>query len=288
MLVSTSSSGPNPEVGGGQLDQRQRVAQRDREQPIGGAGGQRAAGVPGDHFGRRLAVEAFERERGEVVAVGARRDHDRHRVGEQAARREQDRAQRGLVQPLRVVDRDQHGTLLGERGEQGERRRADQEPLAADARGQPERRAQRRRLWLRQGVDPVERRAQQRVQARERDLRLGLDPARPQHEHPLRTLDGVLQQRRLAHPGPAGEHERLAGPQPRGGQELLDAGELRVSPDQHGGIVCGLDAPVGIQPRRETASAAPSGDQTGSLRLGIGSTSRRSRPSGPAATSPSP
>ena len=142
---------------------------------------------------------------------------------------------------------------------------ADQEALAADARRQPERRAQRRRLRLRQLVEPVERRPQQRVQAGERDLRLGLDPARPQHEHALRALDGVLEQRRLADPGRAGEHERLARAQPRGGQQLLDAGELGVSPDQHGAILSGWRRPIAY-PRRVTASAVPSGDQTGGLR----------------------
>ena len=86
-------------------------------------------------------------------------------------------------------------------------------------------------------VEAVEGRAQQRVEAGERELGLGLDALGLQHRHAARLLDGVPQQRGLADPGLARDHEDPARPEPGLGQQLAEAGELRSSPDQHGAIL---------------------------------------------------
>ena len=80
----------------GELDQRERVAERRRERPVGGTGRQRPRRVVLEHGGGGLAIEPSEHERrqalGEPVA-GPRGDQQRERVREHAAGGEQDRAE---------------------------------------------------------------------------------------------------------------------------------------------------------------------------------------------------
>ena len=232
-------------VSGGELDQRERVAERDLEDPVGVAGREGLAGVLLEDRRGGVAVEASQDDRVEALrqlVAGPRRDQQRDRVGEQAPGGEQDRPERRLVDPLGVVDRHEQRALLGAQREQAQRRDADQEAVAVRAGREAQRAFQRRGLRLGQLADPVQRGPQQRVQAGERDLGLGLDPARSEHGHLARVLDGVLEQRRLPDPGLARDHEHLARAEPGGREQLLDASQLLAAPDHHVAILCARSA----------------------------------------------
>ena len=230
---------PQPRRLGGELGQRERVAAGRRVQPVGGVGGDRAPGPGGEQLARGARRQALERELVEprVVERGGharahRDDHD-DRVGQQPPGGEQQRGGRRPVEPLGVVDEHDDGPLLGDRAEHAEGGRADQVPLRRRVVGEPERRAQRGGLRARQPLDRVQHRPQQLVQPGPRELELGVDPARAQHERAAGGRRRVLEQRRLADPGLAADHQHAAGSPAPAREELLDPRPLCLAPDEH-------------------------------------------------------
>ena len=120
----------------------------------------------------------------------------------QAAGDEAEHLRRFGIEPVRVIDDAQQRLCLSRPGKHRERRQSHQEPLRRRpcflAESNPQRAALRRRqiVQLRQARD------QQLVQATElhADLRLHTgDAANPKIR---RSFDGVMEQRRLADPGP--------------------------------------------------------------------------------------
>jgi hypothetical protein len=159
--------------GGDQLQQGQRIAPGLGEHVRPQVGRYRVRSL-GQQPVRGVIVQAgeaqFRQAGGEElgrVLVPRGEDHgDRLRV--QPTGGEQQRMRRTVVQPVRVVDQAQQRPVLGQLRQQGQHRQSDQEPVAALAGVQPERRPQRPFLPSRQGVDAVEARPEQQVQARER------------------------------------------------------------------------------------------------------------------------
>jgi hypothetical protein len=125
-----------------------------------------------------LAAEAADPDGRQIRAVEQRglaltnSDQNRDRISHQPSDGEPHRLGAGAVEPLGVVDQHRDRALLGVRGEQTERCRADREPLLGPGRPERERALERDRLRLRDAVEHPERRAQQFEQRRERDLRL--------------------------------------------------------------------------------------------------------------------
>ena len=180
----------------GRRPRRRRPAPRARAARAGcrrslRGGGRRAGVVPrrAQQGARGRAVEPAEREDRQIAAVeqrrlaGAHGEHDGDGIGEQPPQREAQRVGARVVEPVRVVDEHERRRDLRLRGEQAQRRRADGEAVAAAARPQRQRPAERRRLGPRDLRELAERRAQQLEQAGERHRRLGLHAARPQHPH---------------------------------------------------------------------------------------------------------
>ena len=96
-------------------------------------------------------------------------------------------------------------------------------------------RAERLGLRRRDRVEVLEDRAQQLEQPAERDLLLGVDPGGPQHTHPCVGDRGrrVLEERALADPRLAGQHERAALADARGSDQRRDDLALALAADQH-------------------------------------------------------
>ena len=248
----------------GKLQERQRVAPRLREYPV--------AHLPVDGEPHRRAQQCASvavqqpahlelRQVPQLLAGHARREHEPHRLGQQAAGHEAERQRRGLVQPLRVVDDAQQGTFLRGLGQQAEHGQADQEPIRRRPRGQAEDRPQRVTLRAGQPVDTIEQRYAQLVQARERQLHLGLDPDGPLDGQVRRRCDQVLQQRRLPDPRLAANHQRPT----RAPADVLDQAVQQsalVSPTEKAHR--GLDSPTPAPHRTRSVdsfSASPRGSQ---------------------------
>ena len=123
---------------------------------------------------------------------------------------EAQRLERRLVEPLEVVDHAQHRALLRGEREQPEQRGADRQARLRRRGLELERSVERRRLGGGQPVAQPEHRLAQLGQPGERQLRLALQPARAQHGHAVGALDRRAQQRRLADPGLAAQHEHVA------------------------------------------------------------------------------
>ena len=177
------------------------------------------------------SVEPGAVDRG-VHARAHREDHD-DRVGQQPPGGEQQGGGRRPVEPLGVVDDHDDGPLLGDRAEQTERGGADQVALRGRVVGEPERRAQRGGLRAREPVDGVEHGPQELVQPGPRELELGVDPPGAEHERAAGDRRRVLEQRRLADPGLAPEHQHAAGSPLPAREELFDPRPLCLASDEH-------------------------------------------------------
>ena len=243
--VVADRAGPQPRRLGGELDERERVAAGRGVQPAGRVGRDGPRGVRREQLPRGLGGESRQHELLEPDAVDRRRLARAHgqqhgdRVGEQPPRGERERRRRRPVEPLHVVGEDDDGALLRQRREQAERRRTDEVGLARGGRCEPERGLERRPLRSRQTAELAEHGAQQLVQPGEGDLDLRLDAAHAQHRGSARRRGRVLEQRRLADPGLAAQHEHPAHAGPGLCDEPLDALALGRAPQQHGAILSG-------------------------------------------------
>ena len=92
---------------------------------------------------------------------------------------------------------------------------------------------QRRALGWRQVIGAAEDRPQELVQAGEGQVRLGLHAGRAQDGHPagLRARGGLREQRGLADPGLAADHQRATAVR-HALDELGDQGELAVTAEE--------------------------------------------------------
>ena len=240
---SPTGPGAQPWRLGRELDERERVAAGGGMQPARGVGRDRPRGMRGEQRACRLGGEACKHQLLEPGAVDRRRLARAHgqqhgdRIGEQAPRGERQRRRRGPVDPLHVVGEDDDRPLLRERRQQAERRRADEMGLGRGGRREPERGLERDALRAGQAPELAEHRAQQLVQPAECDLDLRLDAAHAQHGGGARHRGGVLEQRRLADPRLAAQHEHPARALAAPRHQRLDAPALRRAPQQHGAIL---------------------------------------------------
>ena len=137
-----------------------------------------------------------------------------------------------LVHPLGVVDDAQQRPLLGDLGEQAQRREADEEPVRRVARALAEHDLERLALRSRKLRQPIEHRHAQLVQAGEGELHLRLDACRAQDGHRRCGRDQVLQQRGLADSGFTAQHQRPALAALDRGDEAVELHALPGSPSQ--------------------------------------------------------
>ena len=157
------------------------------------------------------------------------------RLGQQPARHERQRLRRRAVQPLGVVDQADQRLLAPDLGQQPEQRQADQEAIRRRARAQAERGAQRVALRAGQGVEPVEHRRAQLLQRGERQPGLRLHARGARHLAVGRPLGHVGQQRRLADPRLAPQHQRPALAGAHRVQQPVERLALAVTAQEHQG-----------------------------------------------------
>ena len=168
----------------------------------------------------------------ERVVDLARGEHERDLLRQQAASDERERPRRGIVQPMRVIDDSQERPLLGGLSQQAEDRQSNQERVWRGASDESERDAKRVVLGLRQTFQEVETRVAQLVNRCERELHLRLHPGRPRDPKLARSLDRVLEQRRLADARFAIHHQHAAAPPAHAVQQPVEHLALAFPADQ--------------------------------------------------------
>ncbi len=156
-----------------------------------------------------------------------------HRVGQQPAAGERQRLGGRPVEQVGVVDDQPERAVLAPPDQQAEHRGPDRQPVRDRAGPQCQRDAEGLRLRRRQPVEVGGGRPEQLGQPTERHVPLGLRAGRPQQRCPGGDRGRVLQQRRLADPGLAGEHEHAAAAEPGAGDDRVDGLPLGVPPDEH-------------------------------------------------------
>ena len=181
------------------------------------------------------------RRRADRLAA-ARREQQHDALLLQPAGDEHERLARRRVEPRRVVDRHEHGRALADRGQQAERRGVEREAVAGHRRPERERARERRPLRRRQRAQLGHDGAEQVGEAGERELGLGLDAARAQHRHPVGGGDRVVEQRALADPRLAADHERGARSRVRPREQLRQAGPLCIAAEQHVAAILGFSS----------------------------------------------
>ena len=110
-----------------------------------------------------------------VAAARPRGAHERDPLGEEPAGDEAEDLRRGVVEPLRVVDDADERLLLGDLGEQRQRREPDQEAVGCRRRAQPEHRRERVALRAGQPLEVLQHRRAELVQPAVGELHLRLD-----------------------------------------------------------------------------------------------------------------
>jgi hypothetical protein len=193
------------------LEQRERVCLLERRDVVLG----QATGLE-----RALLAQPQRREERDLLAA-------------EPARGEGDRLCRGTVEPVRVVDEHEQRLLRRRLREQRQGRRRRREAVVLVRGTQCERGLERFGLVRGQPVGELEHRPEERVQPGVRELRLGLDAGDRQHAHVGSGLARVLEQRALADPRLAREHEHAAATPPRVLQRRVHDRTLAAAPDQH-------------------------------------------------------
>ncbi len=229
------------ELGGGhparQLQQRQRVAARLGDQPLGHT---RVQPARDDRLQQRAGVVVAEPvqpllgQAGQRVARPAHGEHDRHRLGEQPPRDEPEHLPGRPVEPLVIVDQAQQRPRLGDVGQQRERGQADQEAVGRRPGGEPQRDPQRVALRGRECVEAIQQRHAELMQPGERQLHLGLHAGHLDHAEVVCLLDGVARQRGLADACVAPQHEDAAPAPARVLEQTLEYRPLVRSALQRG------------------------------------------------------
>ena len=168
---------------------------------------------------------------------------------------------RRRVDPLQIVERDQHGPALGKRSQHVEKREADRAMVRRlnSRLGQQKRDLERAASQRRQrSCHIVEDRGDQIGKGGEGERGLGLDASVHENEtrRPLRVIDPVLPEHRLADPRLAGEDERTRA-QLGVPEERLDRVQLLLPPD---------DSRRHQAPTLSTPTARPARERIPSLR----------------------
>ena len=167
-----------------------------------------------------------------LVADLADREHQRDRLGIQAARDERQRLRRRAVEPLRIVDDAQQRPVPCRLGAQAEHREADEESIRRVAGAEAEGRAQRLALGAGQRVQVVQQRRAELLQPGVRELHLGLGARRSDDAASGRRVHQILQQRGLADPCLAAQHEHRAPARAQASQQLIQRFALATPPEQ--------------------------------------------------------
>jgi hypothetical protein len=186
-----------------QLQQRQRIPARLRHDPRAHPLVQGNLQHRGQQRARIAISQTLDdelREPRQLFARFARREDQRHRLGQQAPGHKRECLRRSTIKPLRVVDDAQERLLAGRLRQQTQEREPDEESIRRVCRPQPERHAKGLALRARQPLQPIHHRCAQLLKGRERELHLPLDADRPRDTEAQRRRDRVPQQRRLAHP----------------------------------------------------------------------------------------
>jgi hypothetical protein len=167
-----------------QLQDRQRIAARLRDEPVADALVEPARDDGREQGARVLLGEPSERELRQAHQLALIRrlahcEHDRHRLRQQPSRDEAEDLTRGGIEPLGVIDETQQRPLRGDLGQQAERGEGDQEAVGGSTGSQAQRDTEGGLLRLGKRAEPAEHRSAELMQSRERQLHLGLDPGDP-------------------------------------------------------------------------------------------------------------
>ena len=218
-----------------QLQQRQRVSPGLGDDPVPHSRVQRPGQRRIQQRPRIVLTQALDHELRHPRHMArrvARREDQAHRFCLQAARREPQRLRGGVIEPLLVIDQADQRLLPGCLGQQAQHGQADQEPVRGGPGAEPERGLQRLTLRTRQPVQVSQQRLAQLLQPGKCQLHLGLDARGTDHPAARRVPRGVVQQRALAHPRLAGQHQRLALARPDRADQPVEEAELAGSAPQ--------------------------------------------------------
>ena len=199
------------------------------------------------------------------TAPRARSQTDQHGdvVGVEPPKRERERRRRRVVQPLGVVDHEQERRVACVRRQQAQRRGADREPIALRRRAHRQRALERPPLAIGKIADRIQERPADVEQRAKRHRRLRLDTDHPDHPHPVRARDGVVQERGLARRRPRPRRPaRRCGPRghPRAAPAAAPARHLcRPARTQSTATPAArADSPYATRPtRRDDAGVTP-------------------------------
>ena len=146
------------------------------------------------------------------LARFAHREHQRHRFGEQSPGDEGQCLRGRPVEPLGVVDQTDQRLLIGGLGQQAEHGQPDEEAVGGGGGAETEGGGEGVTLGRGEPVEVVEHRRAQLVEPGERQLHLRLDACRPGDATRRRARRQHVEQRRLADPGLAPQHQDAALP----------------------------------------------------------------------------
>jgi hypothetical protein len=223
---------------GGHLEQRERVAGADREDPGHDARFDLRRGRAADHASGSVVVEREQLERGKrpqvhgriAVAAGAQQQDDT--FVPEAARREPQHGDGRVDAPLHVVDGAENRRRLGGRGQQRHNAGTDREAIGRTVVAHRQGALERAPLRGRNGLSEVQDRRQQLRHAGVGQVALDLDAGRAQHPQAAGPGDRRLQQRRLARPGRPLDHEGGRFARPHSREQLPNPRELPLAPDR--------------------------------------------------------
>ena len=201
-----------------QLEDRQRVASRLRDEPVADALIETARDDRRQQGARVVLREPCEPELGQPQQLApadrvAHAEHDRHRLGQQPSRDESENLPRGAIEPLGVIDKTQQRPLRGNLGQQAERGQGDQEAVRSRTGRQSQRDAQSGLLRL------VEARRAGPAAARRADaVRRTATPSRTRRRRSSRRGNRMPAVRSSARAPSCRRPPRRGGPGPRSGR----------------------------------------------------------------------
>ncbi len=210
-----------------ELQQRQRVAVRLGQDPVEDLGVQPGVRHRSQHRPGVLVAQPRQRQPRKIGEPGPRPglprgEHHRDALHRHPPRHEDQRPPRGVVDPLRVVHHTAHRLLLSHLVQQPEHRQPDRQRIGGSPFPDPEHGLQSRPLHFRKPQAVRQMRRAQLMQRRVRQIPLELCPGPPQHREPFQGPYRGIEQRRLAHPGLPGHHERAPTPGSRRAQQPID------------------------------------------------------------------
>ena len=148
---------------------------------------------------------------------------------------ERERLRRRLVQPLRVVDHaDDRAASAAVSDSRPSTARRYEERVRDRAGAEAERRLQRVSLRRGQAVERVEQWCAELMEPGERQLHLGLDTGGAQHEHAIVGAERVVEQRGLADPRLATQHQHTAAAGAGAGEQRAERRQLVLPAASHG------------------------------------------------------